>query len=234
MVFSEILEGVINWSMAFIQAYGPYSVFLVVILEEVLIPIPSPLVIMGAGFILIPANITFQQAAWQTFWIIVVPASIASTIGSFFTYFIGFYGGKPAVSKMHKFLGFGWAEVEKAEKRFKDKKSTWITITLLRAIPFFPIAIVSLTAGVLRLNKWKYATATFIGSIPRTFILGMLGWYFGSAYITLAKQLNVLEDFLVLGVVIVALYILYRFRHKYIKHANKLKNNVLDKAKISR
>ena len=228
MVFSEILGSVIEWSMAFIQAYGPYSVFLVVILEEILIPIPSPLVIMGAGFILVPANLTLQEAIWQTLWVIVIPASIASTIGSFFTYFIGYYGGKPAVNKMQKFLGFGWAEVEKAEKRFVDKKSTWITIFILRAIPFFPIALVSLTAGVLRLNKWKYALATFLGSIPRTFALGLLGWSFGAAYINLAKQFGVIEDILLVGVVVVALYLLYRFRHKYMHHANKIKGRIAD------
>ena len=62
MVFSEMLDGVVQWILVMIQAYGPYSVFVAVILEEILIPIPSPLVIMGAGFILIPAQLAFWDA----------------------------------------------------------------------------------------------------------------------------------------------------------------------------
>src|SRR3989344_6158843 len=105
MVFSEILDGLVQWILVMIQAYGPYSVFVAVILEEVLIPIPSPLVIMGAAFILIPANLAFWDAIREIFFVIVVPASIASTIGSFFTYGIGYYGGRPQVAKSQQFFG---------------------------------------------------------------------------------------------------------------------------------
>src|SRR3989304_3974586 len=100
MVLSEILNGLIVWSLDLIRAFGPWSVFFVVILEEVLIPIPSPLVLMGAGFLLVPAGIPLTDALWQIFLIVMLPASIASTIGSFFAYGIGYYGGKPAVKKM--------------------------------------------------------------------------------------------------------------------------------------
>jgi membrane protein DedA with SNARE-associated domain len=218
MVFFGILDAVIQWSLAFVTAYGPYSVFLVVILEEILLPIPSPLVIMGAGFILIPPNIPLGEAITQVTLLIVIPASIASTIGSFFAYYIGYFGGKTAVMKFQRFLGFNWAEVEKAEKRFEDTNKTWVTIAILRAIPFFPIAVVSLTAGVLRLNKWKYALATFVGSVPRVFVLGMIGWSLGSAYVTFAEQLNVVEDVILVGIAVVIIYFLYRNRQRYAKH----------------
>lgn len=36
--------------MASIQAHGAWSVFIGVIVESVIVPIPSPIVIMGAGF----------------------------------------------------------------------------------------------------------------------------------------------------------------------------------------
>ena len=218
MVFSEILDGLVQWILVMIQAYGPYSVFVAVILEEVLIPIPSPLVIMGAAFILIPANLAFWDAIREIFFVIVVPASIASTIGSFFTYGIGYYGGRPLVTKFQKFLGVNWVDIQKKEKQFEKGKKVWTTIALLRAIPFFPIAIVSLTAGVLRLSWKKYALATFIGSIPRTFILAIIGWQLGSAYISIASRLSELESLLAVVVIAAIAYGLYRYRHKYAHH----------------
>src|SRR3989338_9959921 len=113
MVLAELFEGLIAWTFALIQAYGPYSVFFAVILEEVLIPIPSPLVIMGAAFILIPADLAFWDAVREIFFVIVIPASIASTIGSFFTYGIGYYGGPPLAPKLPKIFCTSWLGVEK-------------------------------------------------------------------------------------------------------------------------
>lgn len=214
----EYFEGIMQWIFLLVQTYGPLSVFVAVIIEEVFVPIPSPLVIMGASFILIPAGISIGEALTQIFFLIVIPASIASTIGSFFVYFIGYYGGKATVTRFEKFLGFGWKDVEKTEKRFKDTRKTWITITVLRAIPFFPIALVSLTSGVLRLNKWKYALSTLIGSIPRTFILAFMGWSLGSTYTSFATQLNILENIIAVSIIICVAYVLYAFRHKYMHH----------------
>ena len=224
MVFSEMLHGLVQWVLVVIQAYGPYSVFFAVILEEVLIPIPSPLVIMGAAFILVPAEMAFWDAMREIFFVIVIPASVASTIGSFFTYGIGYYGGRPLITRLHKFLGVSWLDIKEKEKRFEEGKKVWVTIAVLRAIPFFPIAIVSLTAGVLRLSWKKYAISTFIGSIPRTFILAVVGWQIGSAYAVFAEKLSLLEDAIAVVVIAAIAYFLYRFRHRYINHARRISN----------
>jgi len=222
MVFSEILSGLVVWVLSFIYAYGAFSVFIVVILEELLLPVPSPLVIMGASFILIPSDIAFWDAASRIFFTIVIPASIASTIGSFFAYGIGYFGGRKLVMKFHKFLRISWATVEAQEKKLEKGNKVWVTIAILRAIPFFPIAIVSLSAGVLRLSWKKYAVATFIGSIPRTFILGLVGWELGSAYVIIAGKLNMLEQIVTVIVVVAIIYALYRYRHKYAHHYKRI------------
>jgi len=222
MVFSEILSGLVVWVLSFIYAYGAFSVFIVVILEELLLPVPSPLVIMGASFILIPSDIAFWDAASRIFFTIVIPASIASTIGSFFAYGIGYFGGRRLVMKFHKFLRISWATVEAQEKKLEKGNKVWVTIAILRTIPFFPIAIVSLSAGVLRLSWKKYAVATFIGSIPRTFILGLVGWELGSAYVIIAGKLNMLEQIVTVIVVVAIIYALYRYRHKYAHHYKRI------------
>src|SRR3989338_6179695 len=232
MVFSEMLDGVVQWILVMIQAYGPYSVFVAVILEEILIPIPSPLVIMGAGFILIPAQLAFWDAMREIFFIIVIPAPIASTICSFFTYGIGYYGGRPLITKFQRFLGVNWVDIEKREKQFEKGRKVWISIAILRAIPFFPIAIVSLTSGVLRLSWKKYALATFIGSIPRTFILAFVGWRLGSAYITFASRLSELETLIAVVVIAAIAYALYRYRNRYMHHAKRILKTVEDRSKI--
>jgi len=48
-----------SWIIDSIRAYGPWSVFAGVIVESVIVPIPSPLVLMSAGFILISPRCLF-------------------------------------------------------------------------------------------------------------------------------------------------------------------------------
>ncbi|MGH7833346.1 MAG: hypothetical protein ACREQK_06860, partial [Candidatus Binatia bacterium] len=85
----------LSWIMDSIRAYGPWSVFAGVIIESVIVPIPSPLVIMGAGFVLIDPSISVQAAFFQILLLIVLPGSIASTLGAYIGYGIGYWGGKP-------------------------------------------------------------------------------------------------------------------------------------------
>ena len=56
------MTAMIDWIMESIRAYGPWSVFAGVIIESVIVPIPSPLIIMGAGFILISSELSFLEA----------------------------------------------------------------------------------------------------------------------------------------------------------------------------
>ncbi|HEY7708734.1 MAG TPA: hypothetical protein VIG57_01745, partial [Candidatus Entotheonella sp.] len=106
------MTDILNWIMDSIRAYGPWSVFVGVIIESVIVPIPSPLIIMGAGFVLISSEIKFLEALWPILTQIVLPGSIASTLGAYIGYGIGYLGGKPLVERLQGFLGFRWSDVE--------------------------------------------------------------------------------------------------------------------------
>ena len=60
------MTDILNWIMDSIRAYGAWSVFAVVIIQSVIVPIASPLIIMGAGFILISADLKFFEALMPT------------------------------------------------------------------------------------------------------------------------------------------------------------------------
>jgi hypothetical protein len=84
----------LNWIMDSIRSYGAWSVFLGVIIESVIVPIPSPLIIMGAGFVLISPQFSFFEALVPILLQIVLPGSVASTLGAYIGYGIGYFGGK--------------------------------------------------------------------------------------------------------------------------------------------
>ena len=129
--------------MELMRAHGQLSVFIGVMIEQIIVPIPSPLIIMGAGAILILPGLSIPNAFLQILWIIVVPGAIASTLGSYIGYTISYYGGKALVVRFQRFLDVDWDQIERLEKRFQGKKEA-LSIFISRAIPVFPISLVSI------------------------------------------------------------------------------------------
>jgi len=187
-VISEITQ----WIMNLMRAHGQLSVFVGVMIEQIIVPIPSPLIIMGAGAILIPSGLSIPQAFLQILWLIVLPGTIASTLGSYIGYLISFYGGKALVIRFQRFLDVDWKEIESLEKRFQGKTEA-LTIFLSRAIPVFPISLVSIFAGLLRVPIRPFTVFTFLGAIFRCFFLAFVGWWIGATYERVATQLDSAE-----------------------------------------
>ncbi len=203
--------------MELMKANGQLSVFIGVMIEQIVVPIPSPLIIMGAGAILVSPGLSIPSAFFRIFWTIVLPGSIASTLGSYIGYMISYYGGKALVLRFKRFLGVDWEEVGNLEKRFQGKKEA-IAIFFSRAIPVFPISLVSIFAGLLRVPLKPFTVYTFLGSIFRCFFLAFVGWWIGATYEKVATRLNSAETFvsilILIGMVGALAYLYYKLRKK--------------------
>lgn len=208
---------ILNWIMDSIRAYGPWSVFIGVIIESVIVPIPSPLIIMGAGFVLISPELSFFHALLPILLQIVLPGAIASTLGAYIGYAIGYFGGKPMVDRWQKFLGFSWKDVETLERRFQSGQVNTL-IFFLRALPIFPLSVISAAAGLLRLPIGQFSLWTFYGTIPRCLFLGYLGWGLGETYQGMAKGIDkaegIVSGLLILAVIAAVLWLRARVRGK--------------------
>jgi membrane protein DedA with SNARE-associated domain len=211
LVITEITQ----WIMESIRAHGQIAVFIGVMIEQIIVPIPSPLIIMGAGAILIAPALSIPNAFVQILWLIVLPGAIASTLGSYIGYLISFYGGKALVLRFERFLGVNWDEIGNLEKRFEGKKEA-LTIFLTRAIPVFPISLVSIFAGLLRVPLRPFTLYTFLGSIFRCFILAFVGWWIGSTYEKVATHLDSVETvvsiFMLMGMAAALGYLYLKLR----------------------
>lgn len=200
-----------------IRAYGPLSVFIGVIIESVIVPIPSPLIIMGAGFVLISPELTFVQALVPITLQIVLPGAVASTLGAYVGYAIGYFGGKPMVDRWENFLGFSWKDVEMLERRFQRGQVNTL-IFFLRALPIFPLSVISAAAGLLRLPVGHFSLWTFYGTVPRCLFLGYLGWGLGETYQGMAKGIDkaegIVSAILILAIIAAILWLRARVRGK--------------------
>jgi membrane protein DedA with SNARE-associated domain len=210
-----LIADITQWVMELMRTHGQLSVFIGVMIEQIIVPIPSPLIIMGAGAILISPDLTISKAFLQILWIIVLPGTIASTLGSYIGYLISYYGGKALVVRFQRFLGADWNQIENLEKRFRGKKEA-LSIFLTRAIPVFPISLVSIFAGLLRIPIRPFTLYTFLGSIFRCFFLAFFGWWIGATYEKAATHLDSVETIvsilMLIGMGVAFGYLYYKFR----------------------
>lgn len=210
-----MISEITQWIMELMRTHGQLSVFIGVMIEQIIVPIPSPIIVMGAGAILISPGLSIPTAFLQILWIIVLPGTVASTLGSFIGYTISYYGGKAIVVRFQRFLGVDWNQMENLEKRFRGKKEA-LSIFFSRAIPVFPISLVSIFAGLLRVPIRSFTLYTFLGSIFRCFFLAFFGWWIGATYEKVATHLDSLETIvsvlMLIGMGLVFVYLYHKFR----------------------
>src|SRR3989344_125089 len=198
-------------------AYGAWGVFLASILEEVVAPIPSALVQMGAGFSFLGNLPISLSSIWTLFVIFILPATVGVTIGSLFVYYIAYFAGKPFLQKYGKYLGISWESVQAAETKFASKHTDALMLFTLRCVPIIPSVAVSALCGLMRLSFLKYIIFTFLGTVVRASILGVLGWQAGSFYKIYAERIDLAENFIIIGLlVLLSGYVLYKIFKKKI------------------
>lgn len=184
MVFGQLMPAMIE----LVAEHGVIAVMAGMVIEEVIVPIPSPIIPMAAGFLIIEAS-TIPTAILQAFFLIALPASVASVISSYFVFGIAFYGGKPVLEKYGRYLDVTWEEVQHFERHF-DSGSEKYYVALFRAVPIVPLSLVSGSAGLFRMDWKEYGVWSFIGMMPRNFSLAMIGWWVKDDAIALASQID--------------------------------------------
>ena len=129
--------------MDLMRAHGQLSVFVGVMIEQIIAPIP-PLSSLWERGHPHPARTLDYDSAAQILWVIVLPGTLASTLGSYIGYLISFYGAEP-----WWFASSGsWVSIGNRSPIWKKIpwKTEALTIFLSRAIPVFPISLVSIFA----------------------------------------------------------------------------------------
>ncbi len=200
----------------FVQAYGALGVFLASILEEIVAPIPSTLVVFSSAVLL-----THGLQGWDGIMVILfkimLPASAGITIGSLFPYFLARIGEKIAVEKFGKYLGLRWSTIETMQKRVDKASSVEIAIFVTRAIPGLPSLAVSVFCGLARVPFKKYVLWSFLGCLPRNFLIGLAGWWGGRKYGVFMKIVSATESSVLVIIVSVCVSLLIGwaiFEHK--------------------
>ena len=192
------------------------NILLLMLLESTVIPVPSELVVAPAAYHAASGNLNV--------FLVVLFATIGAAIGATINYVVALYVGRPVIykfanSKWGKMCLLNQEKVEKSERYFDDHG---IVATLTgRLIPGIR-HLISIPAGLARMNYGKFLLYTTIGAGIWHSILAALGWYLHSIVPEeeLDATIEKYNHYIVLGIIaIVALVVVWLvIKHKRKKH----------------
>ncbi|MDQ3008871.1 MAG: VTT domain-containing protein [bacterium] len=212
-MLTELLQPIIDW-LHTLALYLPVPWFVAIgaLVEELVAPIPSPLIMTLAGSL---AG-SMQQPVMYLVLLAIIGA-FAKTVGSYVLYVLADKAEDLVVGKLGKFVGVSHKEIESIGKHLNKGWQDDIIIFLLRAVPIMPTAPVSLVAGALKIKLKTYLLATFLGNIVRSFFYLYLGYSGIAAIETINEGLDGVESigYVILFVGILALaFFIYRQREE--------------------
>ena len=206
-----MLDNSIHIIESFLTVYGMVAVFLLGILEEIIFFIPMSILFVAAGFFIIDPELKFFQALFAAIWKISIPGALGVVLGGLLIYWFIYWSGKKITRKFGRYIGLDWSHVENLSQKFQAGHIDEAVLIFLRIVPIFPIGIVSIFCGFVRI-KWKeFLWTTFFGTLFRFTGLAIFGWYLGREYLKYAFQIAAFERYFVLGLLILVVGISFYF-----------------------
>ncbi len=153
-VFSVLIEAL----KTYVQVYGGIGVFLAMIIQAILVIIPSEGVLLLAGSLMNP-------------WSVALWAGFGSIAGASISFWIGKKGGRPIVKKLlgEATLNF----IDNWVKKWGNK-----SILIGRLIPFVPYDPISYISGATKIKFKDFSIWNAIGTFPRAIMFAFLGSFF--------------------------------------------------------
>lgn len=150
------------------------TIFILMTIESTFIPFPSEVVVPPAAY---------NAAAGElNVFLVVIFATLGADMGAVINYGLAYFLGRPVIyrfaeSRLGRMCLLNRQKIERSEKFFSDHG---MTATLVgRVLPGIR-QLISIPAGLARMNFWKFILYTTIGAGLWNTILATMGWYLHS------------------------------------------------------
>jgi membrane protein DedA with SNARE-associated domain len=199
-----ITEFVADLGTHVIGSTGYVGVFLLMVAESMVLPVPSEAVMPFAGFLV--AERTLSPVG------VVACATLGSIVGSLFSYAIGRFGGRPFIDRYGKYLLLDAGDLERTDRFFRRRG----TITIF-ASRFIPVVrhLISIPAGMASMRLLPFCAFTVLGAgLWNTFLTGC-GFVLRKNWPTVMRSSNLIDvAILVILVGLVALFVVRHLRRR--------------------
>ncbi len=173
--------------------------FIGMVLEAVIIAIPSELILATGGILASRGIFTF----WGSFLI----GLIGSVFCAIVIYLMGYFGGRPFIKKYGKYFFMKEEDILKSDSWFN--KYGMLSALIGRNFPIVR-TLISLPIGITKQPFLKFLIYTTIGSIPWTLAFTYVGYSLGENWIILSTYVGYLKNPIRVVLIVLLLIFLYK------------------------
>ena len=204
------MHAIIDWIVQTVGVLGYLGIFVMMLIESSIFPLPSEVVMIPAGYLCAKGEMSFG--------IVIVLGTLGSIAGALLNYLLAVKLGRKLILKYGHYIFFKPETLEKVETFFKTH-GPFSTFTG-RLIPVIRHYI-SLPAGLARMNLGLFCFYTGVGAGLWVSILTFLGYFFGQNEALLNEHLHTISIALLVFIVIFALIYVWLHKKKVRKHRAK-------------
>lgn len=196
---TSITEMIATFATNFIDTTGYIGIIVLMTLESMVAPVPSEAVMPFAGMLVHEGKLS---------WIgVIFFSTLGSIVGSLIGYWMGAKGGRPVVERWGKYLLLDKHDLDITEKWFSKRGEA--TVFVCRFIPVVR-HLISIPAGMGRMNLWKFSIYTLIGAAMWNSILTVAGYFLQDNWKEIMKYSHIIDYFVVGALIIVLAYYAYK------------------------
>ncbi len=179
------------------------------LLEEIIPPIPAfPLTILSGSLA------SLGDYTYVGIFIIALCGAVGKTLGATIVYFIVDRLEGAFVERFGHYFGIQPGDLERFGTQLGKGARDYLILTLLRATPIVPSALLTVGSGAIRIPLTLYVTATFVGSVIRYSLFVYIGFVGAKSFIAFFNMLEaspLSTIILFTGILSVGIWLLYRF-----------------------
>lgn len=165
----------VRWVAGLVGSLGYIGVALLMAIENVVLPLPSELIMPLAGFA--------SGTGRMTLWGVILAGTIGSVVGALPVYAFARSVGEERISRWieahGRWLLLRGKDIKKADNRLKQHAGRAVVLSQL--VPGAR-GLIAIPAGFARMNVTWFALANFIGTVIWCTVLAVAGNVLGSHY----------------------------------------------------
>lgn len=165
-LYQSFISAVYSPVNAFVQQYGYYAIFLILLLEAASLPIPSEIVLPIVGFLSYSGRLNVFLAF--------LAVILGSAVGMGIDYYVAYFLGKKVVYKRVKLLGLKKEHLRAFVSWFGEHGR--FTVFIARLLPIIR-GFVSFPAGFARMPLGQFYTFSLLGAAIWDILLIVFGYY---------------------------------------------------------
>ncbi|MDY0265700.1 MAG: DedA family protein [Sulfurospirillum cavolei] len=202
------MHAMIDWIVQTVGALGYLGIFVMMLIESSVFPLPSEVVMIPAGYLCAKGEMSMP--------VVIVLGTLGSIAGALLNYYLAVFLGRKLILKYGHYLFFSAEKLEKVERFFKTHGSfSTFTGRLIPVVRHY----ISLPAGLARMNVALFCFYTGLGASIWVTILTLLGYFFGQNQALLEENLHTMTWGLLVLIVVSSFVYVKVFRTKEKKRA---------------